>query len=537
MKTSRPRRISAVPIPAPMGGLNTVDSLASMPPGDAVQLINLIAGDGGLRPRSGWREHRIGGTTEIRSILPFMSMSAANDKLFATKQTGIFDVTASAGSFPAAAVTFGTSDSNSGFGESTVFVNSGGHFLIYCDESNGYYYYSEAAGGSWTYVSGVALTGVNPNNLVAPLAFKGRLWFVEKNSTRAWYLPAGFITGAASQFDFGQQFPSGGHLRALYAWTQDGLNGPDDYLVAVASTGDIVVYAGTDPAVAGAWRKVGSINVGGVPNGRRLGFAYGGDLLLLTRQGLLPMSQVFTGKSLLSPDMYASRKVRSLILDLMNERAFQPGWAIMQCPRDSTLIISYPKADYDATYSQVVMSLVTRGWSEYESLPIFCGAVWHNDLYFGTADGRVCVNDGDVDSYTLDNDPNNQEPVVWAMLPAFSNFNSLQQKRANFLQPRFLTEGTNPDVVIEARFDFNVTAPVLPGTSGSVVTADTWDGVTTFWDTAVWQVGGKSDRTVFSERKGATGMGVYATVAMVGASSKPFAYIGCDLWLDMGGVL
>jgi hypothetical protein len=140
--------VTTVSIPAPMGGLNTIDPGYGMPETDCPLLYNMVGAENGLRCRLGSREWCTNLTglvdNEVRTILPFSGSTTASDKLFACTSTGIWDVTASSQA-PSQVVGFSKQTGNAGYGTACVFVNfSGGHFLLYCDEENGYLTYSEA---------------------------------------------------------------------------------------------------------------------------------------------------------------------------------------------------------------------------------------------------------------------------------------------------------------------------------------------------------------------------------------------------------
>ena len=66
-KTRPPaNRVSTVP--APVGGLNARDSLAAMPPTDAVIMRNFWPQPYGCSVRKGYREHVTGLTTQVDSL-------------------------------------------------------------------------------------------------------------------------------------------------------------------------------------------------------------------------------------------------------------------------------------------------------------------------------------------------------------------------------------------------------------------------------------------------------------------------------------
>src|SRR5690606_25965336 len=201
LRTRSPQTTKAVSLPAPQGGINRVDGLASMPPQDAIFLYNMIPSEYGTKVRDGYAAWCTNvGTGGVRTIIPFTG--ANTGKLFACTEDGIYDITSS-GDSHTAVISFGVQDSTSGFGTWTNFVNDGGaYFCLYCDESNGYFVYEEAT-DTWSQVAeGMdpgEVSGVDPENLAFVTLFKERVWFVERDTGNAWYLDSGSIFGAATK--------------------------------------------------------------------------------------------------------------------------------------------------------------------------------------------------------------------------------------------------------------------------------------------------------------------------------------------------
>jgi hypothetical protein len=79
-------------------------------------------------------------------------------------------------------------------------------------------------GGTYTYgpsITGTDISGntVNPSNFKDVQVYARRLWFVEKNSFRVWYLPINSIAGVASSIDFSSLYILGGSLQGMVVWT------------------------------------------------------------------------------------------------------------------------------------------------------------------------------------------------------------------------------------------------------------------------------------------------------------------------------
>jgi hypothetical protein len=531
----RPATTQAVHVPAPIGGLNTISAGTAIPASDCVQLYNLVAAEYGLRSRLGSREWCTGltgaGDNQVRTIVPFTgsAKNGSKDKLFAVTSTGIWDVSSST-STPTQVLTFATQSGDAGQGISHVVVTLAGHFLLYCDEENGLHVYTEST-NTWaavTFGTGAGqISGVDPAKLVFVNVFKSNVWFVEKDSARAWYLDAGAIYGTAHRFDLATKFRAGGTLLGLWNWTLDGGAGIDDSLVAISGGGDVVIYQGTDPSTASAFGLKGVWYApGGVPYGRRIASDIGGDVLILTRVGALPLSRLVAGGSD-DRSQYATAKIGPLFNQLMMTRTTLRGWSVRMHPEDNALIITVPEADGQPT-NQLAMAMSNRSWSRYRDLPILSSEVWGGKLYFGTVDGRVCINDGYVDGITLA-DPNTYTPVQYAMLGAYQNLGNGRMKRVQMIRPTILSESFSPSYQARAKYRFDLTelAPVSVGTNGR----GSWD--TAVFDSDVWA--GEYQAT--QAANGASGMGVDVAIALRGAATSRTVVVGFDVMFDQGGML
>ena len=146
------------------------------------------------------------------------------------------------------------------------------------------------ANGASAAGSSVAITGVTTSSLTQVWLHKARLFFVEKDSLSAWYLPAAQIGGAASELDLGAIFKKGGTLTFGASWSLDSGAGLDDVCVFVTSNGEIAVYEGDDPSSAADWRLAGVYEISR-PLNKHAFFKAGGDLAILTEDGIIPVSE------------------------------------------------------------------------------------------------------------------------------------------------------------------------------------------------------------------------------------------------------
>jgi hypothetical protein len=514
-----PQFTQQVPLPAPVGGINAVAAATAMEDTDALTLVNMIGGRLGVTSRLGYENHAQGLGGEVRTVIPFAGGTPPADRLFAATSAGIFDVSTGA---PVSKVTFQNGGDDAGWGTFTTFVTVGGHFILYADEANGLFRYTQST-DTWAAVADITFSdGTLPTDIAFVTAWKNRLWLVKRNKGEAYFLPAGLIAGATQRQSFGNKFRAGGYLVGLWSWTRDGGAGVDDFLVAISSAGDVLVYQGSDPAVAGAFEQTGSWFVGGVPAGRRIAGDFGGDLLVLSTLGAVPMSRIITGT--LGPDQYTTQKIQPLFNTYAADRGALRGWSLRIHPEDNALIVNMPLLG--SKYEQFAMSLATGGWSLLSGVPSLSSEVWRGKLYFGTPDGRVCVAKGGDD---------NGSPVEWWGQTSFQTGNVPQRKRICQIQPLIVSEGTLPGIVVQARYDFATdliaSTPPTPD-SGSLAR---WG--TAVWNQSKWPGGTVRLTATKAGWRGATGTGYYAGVAFRGRSSGRATLMGFNLRLDTGGIL
>jgi hypothetical protein len=400
-------------------------------------------------------------------------------KLFAATDADIFDVTASS----AAPTSVRTLSGAAGFGRMsyTMLTNIAGAFLLACSHEGGYLYYD---GTAWAAVpsSGTnSITGIAPADLVFVTTWKRRVWFIEKDSTSAWYSDVDSPFGALTEFDLGPFAKRGGKLAFISNWTIDAGEGIDDLIVFGFENGDVLIYKGTDPDSITTFALQGAYYVGAMPVGRRCFAALGGDLLILSEMGLQPISYVTRGgQSLLragSTDYLG--KIQPRIADLVAELGTTIGWDMILYPRDNLFVIQKPGT---STYQQYALYTNTNTWTTFENIPMVCSTVANSQFYFGTDDGRVCV------GFTGFFDGVEREEIIGAGIqgliqPSYSYFGRPGMNK-HFLMARPTFQAVDrPTVSCQVLADYRF----VPN-SGSLIydTPDSsiWD--VAIWDAAVW---------------------------------------------------
>lgn len=523
-----PQVTKPVPIPAPQKGINAVDGLIAMSPEEAIFMNNMSPSQYGTRVRTGYREWvtAIAGDGN-RTVIPYIGSQedGSADRLFVASSAALYDVSTS-GTAPAPLLAFASVSATSGFGIWTAYTTLAGHFALYCDEQNGYYRYPE--GGPWVRTTGAEVTGVNPNNLVAVTIFKNKAWFVERNSASAWYLPTDAVIGVATEFNFGNKFKKGGTLQVLFVWTLDGGEGVDDYLVAVSSAGDVVIYKGNDPAVAASFVQHGVWFIGPPPVGRRIGGSFGGELYLLSSYGLLPLSSLMSGQLVQQDQTLLSRKITPLVnLEMVASRETR-GWEVKLFSKDNALIISSPKRDA-FPFTQFAQSTNNQGWSVWRDIPYLNGEEWHGNFYVAAEDGNVYVLTGNLDAVSLDESTSTE--INWSVLQSFQDYDEPgRYHRGQYIRPVFIAD-KSPNYIMEVRYDYNLSDVFGTAVPGGAASGSVWD--VALWDVGVW--GG--DFVVVDQPQGAQGIGRAMAVGINGSSGAETILVRYDLMFDTGGML
>lgn len=477
-------------LPAPLGGWNARDSFANMEPTDAVTLINMFPTVSNLTLRGGYTKHATGLSGKVQTIMVYNYGNSS--KMFAATSSGnIYDVT-SAGVVGAPVVT-GLSN---GIWEYTNITTAGGSYIMAVNGADSALLYD---GSSWTNPS---ISGVASADLVNITLFKNRLWFIEQYTLKAWYLPTSSIGGTAEYTNLSALCKFGGHLVDLDTWTLDAGYGVDDNLAFITSVGEVIVYRGTDPASAATWALIGVWKLGS-PVGTRPMLKWGGDLLILTYDGLMPMAASLQS-SRLDPRVALSDKIQGAITAATNQYGgnhASVGWQVVYTAKYNAVWINIPVAD--GQQEQYVMNTITKAWSQFTGWASYCWEIFGDDPYFGS-DGYV----GHAwdDSYTDDVSNINTQTIQ-----AFNYFGARGVKKYfTRARPSIFTNGT-PTIGVGMNIDFD-TSDTTAALTFSGTSYGLWD--VGLWDTAVWG----ADLVIQNTWLGVTGIGYCGGLQMKTAS-------------------
>ena len=533
----QPTLVRDVGMPAPIKGIvaaSLYGDVGAVMPDTAISLYNMIPGEYGVTVRQGSRVFAQGllgnddQPADVRTVMYYNSTVAGGleDFQFAATDKGIYDITVGgAGPFPLV-LEWINGGGDAGWCSYVNYTNvAGDHYILLCDELNGYYIFDGAAWAAGTFTGTPAPL---PGDLVQITEWQGRIWFVEKDTATAWFLDPLALGGDITALDVGSRFKKGGHLVQNTSWTLDDADGMDDKFVMISSSGDVLVWSGIDPTVATDLSLEGRWFIGGTPEGRRVMSDWGGDVAIISTMGIVKLSALLRGDNAMNSEAHISANITALIRGEMEVTRDRYGWSLETDPSQSIAVISAPQQDTSTRPIQFVINTVTKAWCIFRDLDIRCMDKNINGFFFGTSDGRVMLSDSVADDISLDG--LTAKTIEYSFLTHYWHMDQPAiWKRPQFIRPTWL--GTSqPAYSIAIQFDFAVNELPDPPPVANTGGAD-WDDAK--WDINTWQ----GDAQRYFETVGLIGMGRHLAISCRGRASSALSYVGADLILDSGGNL
>lgn len=364
------------------------------------------------------------------------------------------------------------------------------------------------------------ITGVNSANLIHVNLFKDRLYFIEKNSLKFWYLGVNAISGAATSYDLGAVARNGGYIMAMGTWTLDAGYGADDYAVFITNNGEAIVYKGTNPSDPNNWSLIGIWQLGQV-FARRCFFKWAGDLLLLTQDGIVPLTGALQS-SRLDPRINITDKIYFAVSQAADLYNTEFGWQIHYFAKQNMLIFNIPVI---GGQQQFVMHTITKAWANFKGFNTTCFEVFNEDMYFG-GDGYV----GKFYDGLSDDDTN----IKATCQQAYSYFDARGQlKRFTMVRPILTVDNGTPTVLCGINTDFETQNSLgQVSYNPALLSVGVWD--TSTWDQANW--GGLG--AVSKQWQGVTGIGYAAGISLnIASQDIAVTWASTDYVMERGAVL
>ena len=573
-------------VPAPIGGWNGRDSLAQMAAIDAVQMVNWYPTPTDVTMRKGYTKSSTGITGSVNTLMNYPTTSGyklfavASTKIYDATNSSATQVysslssdklqyvnfTNTAGNFlitcngvdpvtiydgtswftVATTATAQTISSITKSGTTATLTTASPHGLLTnnrvtisgasSSEYNGTFVITKTGASTFTYVMAstpaanatvvgtyttIGITGVDSSTFINVNLFKNRLYFTQKNTLACWYLDVNAIGGAANPLYFGSIARNGGFLQAMGTWTIDAGQGADDYAVFVTNMGEVIVYNGTDPTSATTWALKGVWQLGQTFN-RKCFFKWGGDLLLLTQDGLVPLASALQS-SRLDPRINLTDKIYYPISLAATNYFANFGWQIQYFASENMLILNIPVT---GGMEQYVMHTITKAWARFTGIQAYCWEVsGDNTMHFG-GDGFV------GNFYTATSDAGSN--ITATVQQAYSYFDSPgQNKRFTMVRPILQSDGGTPSVLCGLSVDFQ------PIDNSGAISFNPGSQTVSIWDTAKWDEnnwgGGLITTRIW---QGVTGIGFAGSINLTAvAQGIELHWASTDYVMEGGGVL
>jgi len=522
---TRPQIAGSTTVPAPTGGLNAFNPISNMPETDAILMRNFFPEPFGCRVRKGFRQHATGLSGAIGTIMRYNGANGSGN-IFAADQSKVVDVTMPGDYAAATPLCLSTNP----WWQYTNMANPAGVWLVAFNGVDDGILWNGTTLTRATFGDGIVAgtwANINPQKLVVPIVHQHRLWAVEKDSTRGWYLPPEQLWGVAKSFDFGANFAHGGFLQTLIVYTQDAGFGPDDYLAGISSAGEVVLYQGIDPEDPDNWKLVGVFYIGGTFT-RRCATKFGGDVAILTQYGMITLGSVTKPGAASVLDNALSQKIQFLISQVITGGSFRSGWEILLHPAANFILINTPGVVIGQT-QQLVYNTLTKAWTIFEGMAAYSWANVRDAIMFG-GDGIVYrAWEGSLDDVPLDGDGGKN--IYAECQQAFSYFGLPgANKHYKMFRPTMVFSGKfKYRAGANMAFDFSTTPP--PASFG---TSDFGIWNESLWDTdAVWSGGSQSDKQWVS----ITGVAFAASIRIGLETNAETLWVSTDWILEKGGIV
>ncbi|MBX8825249.1 hypothetical protein HBA93_06215 [Ochrobactrum sp. SFR4] len=318
------------------------------------------------------------------------------------------------------------------------------------------------------------VTDVKPEDMVTTWAYKNRLFFVQKDTLDVWYLPVDQVGGKLTKFPLGGVFQEGGSILFGATWSLDSgaQGGLSEQCVFITTEGEIAVYQGANPSDAADWSKVGVYRIG-KPLGRKAWIRAGGDIIIATTTGFIPLSQAIQRDvAALSP-----AAVSYPIEDAWNEATLlrgNEGWHCQIWP-DRQMVLVVPPHMSGSSPVMFAANALTGKWGRFTGWTSNCMEVFQGQLYFGSLEGEIIkANVGGSDKGNT---------YTGAYLPLFEDLGAPASLKIGELARFTIRAASLLTLSVNLHQEYDIELPTAPNAT-SVESTSEWG--TAIWGQSVW---------------------------------------------------
>lgn len=447
---------STADLPAPIGGLNTRDSLSMMPVTDAISLVNWLPQANGLTSRKGLTERTTGYSATPETVLSYKYGS--NRKLITASDDDLYTDNG-AGTLTSLGTGFGNARWDAvQLGQNMVLVNG-------ADAPRNY------DGSSLTTPTfGGDLNTYGADNIDGIHKHKNRVYMWDTEYPNFFYGGVNSVSGSFAEFNLDRVSDTSGNLIEMKTISRDAGDGPDDYAAFILDTGEVLIYQGSDPGTANNWALVGKYQIPPII-AKNCAIEFSGDVLILTNQDIVKLSEVIKFGGEEGGFNIKPSKLSGAIATDYAIYGSNYGWQLTTYPSEGWIIINVPVAT-NTEYHQYVINTTTGASTKLEGWNAAQFGKLNDALYFGNNTSLFQAQEGDDDDGA---------DIALVARPAFSNLGTAARKKVSNARLYVESEGSL-DVDMEIGYDYNF--PNFQGTQTSQVTGALWDVAS--WDVAEW---------------------------------------------------
>jgi hypothetical protein len=528
---TKPRVARDKSFPSLVRGWIANEALSDPKPGGAAMLENWFPTATGLQMRGGSQTYATLSVSPqpVRSI--FTYLSGIVRQLFAATDDAIFDLTTVLISDNVELVDDNdanyavdddlilgftgvdhqqvVSGQTGGSWVSIQFVTAGGIYLRLVNGQDTPLVYD---GTSFSTSPDITGAGLDPADLIFVWEYKRRLFFIEKGTMNAWYLPVESIGGAATKLPLGANFPRGGTLMFGASWSLDSGNGLSEQCAFMSTEGEVVVFRGDNPGDTASWDKVGSYRIGR-PLGPRAVVRGGGDLIISSDIGLIPLSQAVAREFAALSPAAVSYPIETEWNERVKTRSAAP-WHAEIWPTKQMVLIALPSIN-GTSPEMLIANARTGAWGLYSGWDGSCLGLYQERLFFGTPDGRVV--EAEIGGYDAGPASQPRQPYTAIAVPQFDGLRNPSALKEAGMARAVIRAPSDVIVQISAHADYMIDFPVAPSSAPEAVRSIWGVGV---WGQSTW--GAKEVKLTTQEWQSVSALG-YALTAGVQITSGSVA--------------
>jgi hypothetical protein len=434
-----------------------------MSPGGALVCDNWAPTMKGVKLRGGCvRWCVLPETTPVISGFEYASGNV--QKMFAGNATKLYDVSATT------PVLVKSGQLSGNYCASQLANQSGGDYLMVVNDAGDYPLRYD--GTTWTVLNAGQITGpagtsvVAGHNLTYVWKYRNRWFFIEGGSMNAYYLPLNAIQGALSAIPLSGAATKGGKLLFGATWSVDAGDGIDDKCVFVTDQGELLIFTGSNPSDSANWRQEGRYQVP-APMGMNAHMAMGGDMLIATVAGIVPISASISKTPEQLELAAITLTIKPMWRDEVNAKRSW-AWTMKNWEEYGGIFVTWPGGNPGNQYCAVV-NAATGAWCRFVGYDATCFMRVRGDMFFGTQTGIIMQ----ADRTGLDDGLPYTAVLVggWEMFQSPSQTITWRQARASFSA----SNGQPFQPQLSATVDYVVTLPTPPPPGVDPGIADVWD--------------------------------------------------------------